>query len=355
MAHTVTINGHSHDLECKTGICTSHLNKTLPKTLFGTSLEKIDSESLKNIEGRYIIEGSVRNSAERYPLPQRLKDLIPGREQLESSREEFNKQKQILDEAEQKLKSKAENALIFKVDPANNHFHLSTPYKPSWLSQKDLEHSKEINSLGLNVKESYNRDKYGTKPLRHAYSLIGDPLAVNMDFNSSKNTDTLSQNHIVYSKGRHLPYGLMKQTKPDNLKSIFPLPPNIRHKFGSRDCDVLLSDEHLVHLALLKQSNLAPQKVSRKENHQHLPVDLSGNYESLGHLTRYNVCSGISTDNKISNTKQDFNDLVHLRRVPNPDQFRYQRDELSAWAEHNVLRERMKKAWNEQHPLGGHK
>lgn len=78
MAHTVTDNGHSHDLECKTGICTSHLNKTLPKTLFGTSLEKIDSESLKNIEGRYIIEGSVRKSAERYPLPQRLKDLIPG-------------------------------------------------------------------------------------------------------------------------------------------------------------------------------------------------------------------------------------------------------------------------------------
>ncbi|KAH9502516.1 hypothetical protein Btru_068882 [Bulinus truncatus] len=339
----------------------SHRNsKAIPtQTLFGTVLEKVDYSSLKNITGKYIIEGNITKTPERYPLPVHLQKKLPGREQVELSRKELINQKKALDEAEQNLKSKAERALIFKEFQTNeNSSDSSLTYCPSWISPKDLEHSREINCIGLNERGSYNRDKYGHKPIRHTYNLIGDLFASNMDFKASNTANNTVNNSTIWSRGRHLPYKLMKQNAPPNdvSKSLVRLPPNIRHKFGSKECDFLLSDENLVRMTLEKNSVIdRPQRPSKKDTVECLPVDMTGNYGSLGHVTRANIFPGMTIDHKISNTKQDFNDLVYLRRVPNPDQFRYQSDELSKWSEHNVLRERMKKAWNEKHPLGSQK
>ncbi|CAL1538864.1 unnamed protein product [Lymnaea stagnalis] len=338
-------------------------SKAYPKqTLFGTVLEKVDRDSLKNFEGKYIPEGYIRPTQERFPLPKHLQDALPGKEKLDISRKEIVKQRQLLADVNEQLRAKTENALTFKQNLTSQEAtSLVLPERPSWFSEKDLHHSKEINSVGLNGKGSFNRDRYGSKPVTHTYALIGNPLALNMDFKGYTERHDIQDAYKIkptqWGTGRHLPYDLMMQANASgnpHPQSIIDLPPNIRHKFRSRECDLLLSDENLVRVSLEKQKlSSGPVRPSKKENVQSLPVDLEGNYEGLGHMTRYNVCPGVTADHKISNTKQDFNDLVHLRRVPNTDEFRYQRDELSTWAEHNVLRDRMKKAWNDKYPLGG--
>lgn len=53
--------------------------QAMPKhSLFGTALEQVDRESLKDIQGRYISEGSVKNPPNRYPLPEHIKASMPG-------------------------------------------------------------------------------------------------------------------------------------------------------------------------------------------------------------------------------------------------------------------------------------
>ncbi|XP_059156526.1 uncharacterized protein LOC131941333 [Physella acuta] len=328
------------------------------KTLFGTVLERVDPDSLNAIDINNI---QVKQVLERYPLPQHFKDQIKGREQLELSKLELLKQRQAVEEADVLLKSKIKQALSFR--QAQNITELKPSADSVRLSHKDLEHSKEINSVGLNKHGSFNKDRYGSRPVRHKYSLIGDPLAFNMDFNYTSDTCQKTgaprngDNALGWNRTRHLPYDLMKQTQSkdaSHLKSVIDLPPNIRHKFGSKVCDVLLSDQHLVSLSFENQKKLlGPARASKPDTVDGLPVSLEGNYQNLSHTSRYNTFPGLTTGYTMSQTKEDFNDSIHQRRVPNPDQYRYQRDELSTWAEHNILRERMKKAWNENHPLGG--
>ncbi|KAK3778390.1 hypothetical protein RRG08_049237 [Elysia crispata] len=187
-----------------------------------------------------------------------------------------------------------------------------------------------------------------------------------MEMNSSNINEDAAK--LEYNNGRNVVYGRRCQQLPydpvkdlhftnnktERAKSLIDLPPNIRHMFGSRVCDSLLSDAEKVNRSLEKRKAMSgPPRPSKKEDVKSLSVNFDDNYESLGATTRYNMFPGLTSGHTISRTQQEFNDEVHLRRVPNPDEFRYQRDELSTWSEHNVLRERMKKAWDEAYPLGG--
>ncbi|GFR66268.1 testis-expressed protein 33 [Elysia marginata] len=349
----------------------SKRSEALPKrSLFGTSLENVDKNQLQTIQGKYIPVGYIRPQAELYPLPEHIKERISGRDILESSRRDVLQQKHQLEEAEQQLKFKSQQALAFSESllRSSDTPQSKTATRPVWLSEQDLEHSRDINILGLNERGSYNRDKYGRKPRRHNYSLIGDVFANRMEMNVPKMIED-SEKLDAYNNGRSVVYGRRRQhqlpydpvkdlhftkDRPERMKSLVDLPPNIRHMFGSRVCDSLLSDAEKVNKSLEKRKALSgPPRPSKKEDVKSLPVNFAGNYESLGATTRYNVFPGLTSGHTISRTQQEFNDEVHLRRVPNPDEFRYQRDELSTWSEHNVLRERMKKAWAEAYPLGG--
>ncbi|XP_005100692.1 uncharacterized protein LOC101854415 isoform X2 [Aplysia californica] len=336
-------------------------------TLFGTNMESFDKNSLRDTEARYIPEGYIRPTPNRYPLPDYLQHKLTGREALESSRRDLLRQKNVFSEIDKELRAKAQGALSFKESKQHpsQTARSDRSKRPTWLTEEDLKHSEDINIVGLNARGSYNRDKYGPKPRRHNYSLIGDVMAKNMEFNTPRvgiqdNEEAFRRGKACgWGPGRQLPYELMDdKTKKSKSKSrsLVDLPPNIRHTFGSRVCDSLLSDKELVDRAMERQKvSSGPPRPSKKENVEGLPVDLKGNYESLGQAMRYNVFPGLTTEHTISRTQDDFNDEVHLRRVPNPDEYRYQRDELSTWSEHNVLRERMKKAWNETHPIGGKK
>ena len=205
-----------------------------------------------------------------------------------------------------------------------------------------MKHSRDINIVGLNHRGSYNRDKYGKRPARHKYSLIGDVLATRMEMNSSNINEDAAK--LEYNNGRNVVYGRRRQQLPydpvkdlhftnnktERAKSLIDLPPNIRHMFGSRVCDSLLSDAEKVNRSLEKRKAMSgPPRPSKKEDVKSLSVNFDDNYESLGATTRYNMFPGLTSGHTISRTQQEFNDEVHLRRVPNPDEFRYQRDELS--------------------------
>lgn len=337
-------------------------------SLFGTCMESVNTSDLEGTQGRYIPEGNIKPKINRYPLPSHLQDQLTGRFHVESSQQEMIHQKNVVAEIDERLREKSKGAFSFKPTqqgpvPTSDNSH-SVASRPSWLSEADIKHAKDINILGLNERGSYNRDKYGQKPKRHNYSLIGDLLAKNMDLKTS--TRELHENAEISNqyRDRRRNHRDKLQIKIDESptirqkksKSLVELPANIRHKFGSRVCDNLLSDQELVDTALEKQRIFSgPARPSKKENVAGLPVDLQGNYESLGQAMRYNTFPGLTTEHTISRTKDDFNDTVHLRRDPNPDEHRYQRDELSTWSEHNVLRDRMKKAWKEAYPLGGKK
>jgi len=340
--------------------------QAMPKrSLFGTNMENVNKEELKNIKGRYIPEGYIQPQKDRYPLPEGWNSNISGLDTLESSREDVEQQKNMFVNVDNKLRDKAMHALSFKDSqsaPAHGRSSQPPNQRPAWLTEDDIKHAKDINIVGLNERGSFNRDKYGMKPKRHNYSLIGDIMAKNMDFKSPRSSyrdnDDIAQAYKVGRRARQhkLPRNITDDSGSNEPKghSLVDLPPNIRHMFGARMCDSLLGDRELVDQALERQkANSAVLRPSKPGTVQGLPVDLKSNYDSLGQAMRYNMFPGLTTEHTISRLREDFNDTVHLRRDPCTDEFRYQRDELSTWSEHNVLRDRMKKAWNEAHPLGG--
>jgi len=344
--------------------------KAMPKhSLFGSNMENVDKDALKNTKGHYIPEGCIRPQKDRYPLPDYMQGALTGRQVMESSRNEIAKQQNIVSDIDNEMHKKAKDALLFKSSEQQPQTAKSTKSsRPNWLSEDDIKHSKEINIVGLNPRGSYNRDKYGQKPKHHSYSIIGDIMSKNTDsktarrrvldgdvefvkeFNAGRKSKKNDVSSIIGGEGN--------QTNTTvTSRSLVQLPANIRHAFGSRVCDYLLSDQDLVDEALAKQrTQSGPARPSKKQNIESLKAN-HGNYESLGSNMRYNIFPGsfpgLTLEHNLSRTKDDFNDTVHLRRVPNPDEFRYQRDELSTWSEHNVLRERTKKAWDEAYPLGG--
>jgi len=347
--------------------------KAMPKhSLFGSNMENVDKEELKNTKGRYIPEGYIRPQKNRYPLPDYMQGALTGRQVVESLKSEIAKQQNIVSSIDSEMNQKAKEALLFKSSDQQPQTPKSiVSNRPNWLSENDIKHSKEINIVGLNPRGSYNRDKYGQKPKHHTYSIIGDIMAKNTDSKTARRRVLDGDQEFVkeFNAGRrskrHNTSSIISNTEnnPNDTKgtsrSLVQLPANIRHAFGSRVCDYLLSDKELVDEALAKQrTQSGPARPSKKQNIQSLQAN-QGNYESLGSNMRYNIFPGsfpgLTTEHNLSRTKDDFNDTVHLRRVPNPDEFRYQRDELSTWSEHNVLRERTKKAWDEAYPLGGNK
>ena len=214
--------------------------------------------------------------------------------------------------------------------------------RSQWFRQEDLAGAKDINIVGLNKNQSYNRDKYGNRAPVHNYSLIGDVLRPGMDFPRRERTEVQMRN-LGYGKGdmrgslvngmRTPPRGNQSARTPRQTSLV--LPQNIKHQFGSRVCDKLLSDKEIVDKTIQDQKEFKAsiQRTSKKFDVPKFTKDLNPEYEMLGNALRMNVVPGYTIDHKVSTTKTAFNDQVHLFRYPDPDKYRYQKDELS---EYNV-------------------
>lgn len=340
--------------------------EAMPKSsLFGSILEMQTEEGIRS--ARDLDPGSVnlpktptgKGAGQRFRLPDEVKRQLPGASVLEKSRREYEAQKNLLNNHSTELRKREEESLynISKSkEPLSNGSDQGTQ-RQQWFSEKDIQGSKEINIVGLNTNQSFNRDKYGKKPPTHNYSYIGDILRPGMDFPRRERTEvqmrnlgygTGDMNGILASVAAYSPSrgpGSARSAK----KASIDIPQNIKHQYGTRVCDKLLSDRDVVEKTQRSQKELK-ESIQRRSKPPVVPAfskEMNPEYEMLSNSMRMNVTPGYTMNHKISTTKTAFNDQVHLFRHPDPDKWRYQKDELSKWAEHNVLRQRMTKAWEQ--------
>ncbi|KAL3877284.1 hypothetical protein ACJMK2_035016 [Sinanodonta woodiana] len=339
-------------------------------SLFGTSLEKQEEDQWKDLDIQYYQQSpKPRRRGDRLYLPEEFKATLPGTKLLEQSKRQVEQQKETAKEKENILKSKEKEALLFNTGLAlaaqNDYSSGASDGKPyQKFTLDDIAHSKEINIVGLNERQSYNRDKYGNKPPVHNYSLIGDLFRPGMDFIRRERTDVQNRNlgfgagdirnasqpTLLPKRGRDVQRVSKSARAPASGEQHVHVPPNIRHSYGSKVVDSLLSDNNRAVQSLnlqheRKGAHGLHMNLSKEAEMQKFSNELNKDYEMLGNSMRQNIFAGYTTDHKISTTKKTFNDQVHLFRHPNPDKYRYRRDELSNWAEHNVIRDRMKKSW----------
>lgn len=151
-----------------------------------------------------------------------------------------------------------------------------------------------------------------------------DPDETLLSLNKQENNNTLSLGALRL--------GFNPKIDPQREKptSAIKLPPNIRHQFGSRVCDNLLSDKKLVEETVKKQQQ--QPRVARAQldvEAKDYFVKSSSSYFQIGHLTRLNVCPGITKPETESSSKAVHNDLVYLHHIPMTDKYRVRRDENS--------------------------
>ncbi|KAK7113673.1 hypothetical protein V1264_012921 [Littorina saxatilis] len=324
-------------------------------SLFGTALENVKKSEIEGIsltEVRTVGQG--RQEPERYPIPEHLQGELSARAMVQKAISDISIQNQSLVEAQQQLKEKELKALAFKSEADGKP--QPRRQKPSWLTKQDLEHSEEINIVGLNKHGSYDRDRYGAKPPTHNYSLIGDFLSKGNEFGRMQKYEPdpalLALNESENNNLEKIRLGMNPKVDPDVEKPLKPrsavqLPPNIRHQFGSRVCDALLSDEKKVTETMEKQKRSGRSAKARLEvDTKDYEAKASGSYFDVGHVTRYNVFPGHSMPTMDSTTKATHSDVVYLRRGPMPNEYRVIKDGYAIWAEQNLVREKMKKQWN---------
>ncbi|XP_064594596.1 uncharacterized protein LOC135461425 isoform X2 [Liolophura sinensis] len=276
---------------------------------------------------------------------------------LERYKQELDETKLAQLKAYTDLRTAREKAVCF--EPAGRK--PSMPLLPSqgctsvrphqWYKPDDLHHASEINRIGLNSRQSYNYDRYRTRPPVHKYALVGDIMRPGMDF-TGRNDEESAKSSMKWSTQANASRTTRSQTAAPTFSSqkcVVDLPVNIKHFFGTKVCDSLLSDQRVVNDTLTQQKRDKEAMARPSGRHNVSPIDpgICPSYEALGNSSRQNIFPGYSIYHKKSLAKSVYTDDVHRHRDPPPDKYRYQRDELSTWAEHNVLRERMKKSWDQ--------
>ncbi|XP_046379524.2 uncharacterized protein LOC124151211 isoform X2 [Haliotis rufescens] len=329
--------------------------QAMPKnSLFGTSLEMRDGEEQHQ---------QVAEAVTPYVSVRQDNDI------LRHKRADFEHQKGVVRKSQSDLKSAEDKALTFSPDPRTTGTGSMTSGSKNgqmdkahqWFTQKDIEHAKDMNVGGLTATGSYNRDKYGRKPKVHSYSQMGDILYPGMEFTPRQGNDVNQNGNFSKKKSQpstNITNDLEEQTTAGQSapRSVIAIPANIRHKYGSSVCDALFSDEVTVADSIARQEKLeAPVQNRRPVQAGVFKKNDNPEYDLLSNATRQNVFPGYTSGHKISTTKTVYNDKIFSERYQDPEEYRYQRDELSKWAEHNVLRERMKKAWDRKALEGGKK
>lgn len=260
---------------------------------------------------------------------------VSARAMVEKVRSDINSQNQMLADAQKQLKEKELKALAFKPEAERKQVGKSRDH--AWLTKQDLEHSKDINIMGLNETGSYNHERYGSKPPTHNYSLIGDVLTKGNEFGHQQRYDPddtlLAMNQSDNNNIGAIRLGWNPPVDPDKEcplkpKSAVELPPNIRHRFGSRVCDSLLSDEKKVMDTLDKQkSESRSAKMHPEVDTKDYQVRSSTSYFGVSQATRFNVFPGHSVLDMGSTMRTTHNDVVYLRREPMTNEYRMVKDD----------------------------
>lgn len=275
------------------------------------------------------IWGNVGNECRKQVIDFSICFIKGSDEYVARKKQEYEQLKASFNKTDKSIKEAEREALSFKGSHTDRTKHIH-------LSQEATELARRMNRVGLNDRSSYNYDKYGKerKLPAHQYSLIGDILRPGNDFAARREkTDITMQSTNPNSGTLQTAIGRQSSARGANSPvAAIELPPNIKHQYGTRVCDNLLSDEKVVKQTLEDQAkSRASNRKKERAIVTTLEKKLKPEYEQLGNFMRQNVFPGYTMDHHTSTTKSVYTDAVHLKRHPDPDQWRYQRDELSKY------------------------
>ncbi|XP_041363567.1 uncharacterized protein LOC121379147 isoform X2 [Gigantopelta aegis] len=244
--------------------------KALPKhSLFGTSFEMFTEEEKQRINSIDLNTNACVN--QKIPIADHLLQNIKGREEAAEKRREFEKRKKITEQTRQNMKTFEQDAIL--VCTGSQSKDMSHVIKAAtrreeparcgtWFTGKDIEHSREINfSTMPDNYRSYNRDKFSRLP-----PIYKNP-AVDVFSRPRRQSVVSAEPRGPYQQGRpdlsgdvrrmaspcvHEPAADEPAADDPSVSNYICVPQNIRHRFGSKVCDSLLSDEKKVQDTLAR-------------------------------------------------------------------------------------------------------
>lgn len=238
--------------------------------------------------------------------------------------------------ARDNLKDIKVKALSFQTDDVtvvNPRRDRATRKEYQRYTRNDIEHADEMNKVGLNNTTNYNRDKHGRRLSGYRSAIIGDIVQYDRNVGTGHHGQYSPSFGTVHDYRRKMAQLVSDSTNnpTQQYKSVVELPLNIRHSYGSQECDNLLSDKDKVDRTVeeQKKTKLAMMKYRRQSTLPELRrPDINPTYEAFGNAIRSNVFPGYTMNHTSSLMKEDHSIEVFLARQPPPDTFRHQRDEL---------------------------
>ncbi|XP_077980645.1 uncharacterized protein LOC144435880 [Glandiceps talaboti] len=333
-----------------------------PRSLFGTNVEiRKPGETPPNLPKQ-------RKPKRPIGLEKFAKYRQPGDvEKLEGSKVDYKKQWDSTSDAKDQYREVHENALYFKPDPHTlGHSVVRDPFQPAHITDKnpyktdvklnatDVAHPELFNTIGLGNRQDYNYDAHRDPRLRSNsnYKHIGNALGKQGQVSYSANSRTGHGNTGNPGQGEyHSPIvqsnGRPAQTRSSRKEAV---PSNIRHRYGTQMInDLIGDDEKKVSDAVETVRTPIPRaRTTVEEKSEKREKRTSPGYESLSNHLRYDHFSGVPVSGiKSLNTESYTNEVFTRSAAHYPPKFGILKNEDTKWNEDNVIRDRMKKAWDE--------
>jgi hypothetical protein len=239
--------------------------------------------------------------------------IVSAKAVYEQTRSKFDKQKNDTNEARRALDNLQKNSLFFQVDDSR-------------VASREANGSRSALQSGLTATD------YNTVLQR-----LPEPPFARCALPAKPDHDAVLHKEL-YAYRRHkgpdwLPKDFfMRDVQPDPNLAV-ELPRNIQHRYGTQVCRNVLNDSERVNSYFERRRARCADK---EPSDAKLPIEKAkmtdpnkGDYEELGHSLRHDFFPGVTSNHHVGITKTVYNDDVHKKRVKNPDEWRFQRDELS--------------------------
>jgi len=256
-------------------------------------------------------------------------------EPLKLTKLELIKQAEEVDNVVKNISVLEEKSRYFSLDGrGKQHSSPRRSRDSEWMSQRDIEHARDINGIGIGA--GRNSDKYNHRSGVHFKKELENKVQYGMDFpfsmpSSSGKRPYYRVEHVGPPDRLPREFYMKKDPITDDGTIAVKLPPNIKHHFGTKICQQVLSDPQKVEKTMEKQKRQeeALLKISQlRQRRVNLDIDLNPEYQSLGDALRQNLFPGYNINHKKSTTKSAYTEDVYKNRIDVPDQYRYQRDDL---------------------------
>ncbi|XP_033630654.1 uncharacterized protein LOC117292639 [Asterias rubens] len=324
-----------------------------PRSLFGTIVEIKDEQAL-----------AETGQAEALPTPAKPDKLASYRDPkadtiIKANEVELRKQAHKVKHASGNLDEMQHYAIHFNPDPDTIKpqipvgaltFSPKRNYSPY---QNDVKHNprdialgEQFNRLGLDQRMDYNYERFRQPAKNSKYQHAGNALGKGGMFSYKGKKYATVQGRGSKSRSGT---GLAPVEFPNKVKSddIFYIPANIRHTHGQDLCNTLLKNPEEFRQSMEAKEPARRRMVVKSSPSDHIALTSEPFYDALGNALRQDIFNGVAHSHIKSLNTSSYTDEVASKSTESyPPKFGVQRNADSKWNEDNVLRQRMKKQWD---------